>query len=93
MIQFDPASIRTWSLLGQAGTLGNALLEMAKENSKITAITGDLARIAGLDRFAKTFPERLINTGIAEQNMLGIAAAFATEEFIPFAISFANFSF
>ncbi len=92
MIQFDPASIRTWSLLGQAGTLGNALLEMAKENSKITAITGDLARIAGLDRFAKTFPERLINTGIAEQNMLGIAAAFATEEFIPFAISFANFS-
>ncbi|MEI7726241.1 MAG: transketolase C-terminal domain-containing protein [Bacteroidota bacterium] len=92
MIKFDPASIRVWSLLGQGGALGYALLEMVKENGKIMAITGDLARIAGLDRFVKAFPERLINTGIAEQNMLGIAAAFANEEFVPFAISFANFS-
>jgi len=92
MIQFDSASIRVWSLLGQGGTFGYSLLEIAKENEKIFAITSDLAKLAGLDRFGKTFPERLINTGIAEQNMLGIAAAFANEKFIPFAISFANFS-
>ncbi len=92
MIPVNPANIRVWSLLGQRGTLGLALLELAKENEKIIVLTSDLARTAGLDRFGKTFPDRLINTGIAEQNMLGIAAAFANEEFIPFAVSFANFS-
>lgn len=92
MIQINPSNIRVWSLLGQRGALGNALLEIAKENEKIIVLTSDLAKISGLDRFGKIFPERLINTGIAEQNMLGIAAAFANEDFIPFAISFANFS-
>jgi len=92
MIQYNSTNIRVWSLLGQTGALGIALLEIAKENEKIMVITSDLANISGLDRFGKIFPERLINTGIAEQNMLGIAAAFANEDFIPFAISFANFS-
>jgi transketolase len=92
MIQISPASIRTWSLLGQRGTLGVALLELARDNGNIVAITSDLAKTAGLDRFRKEFPERLINTGIAEHNMVGISAAFANEGFIPFAISFANFS-
>jgi transketolase len=92
MVQINHTNTRFWSLLGQAGTLGNALLELAKENEKIIAITSDLAKTSGLDRFGKKFPERLINTGIAEQNMLGIAAAFANEDFIPFALSFATFS-
>ncbi len=51
-----------------------------------------MAKTAGLDRFIKTLPGQLINTGIAEQNMVGIAAALATEGLIPFAISFASFS-
>ena len=92
MVQINSTNTRVWSLLGQRGAIGNALLELAKENGKIIVLTSDLARISGLDRFGKIFPERLINTGIAEQNMLGIAAAFANEGFIPFAISFANFS-
>jgi transketolase len=92
MISVTPAKIRIWSLLGQGGTLGSALLEIARENNKIMVLTSDLAKNAGLDRFGKQFPDRLINTGIAEQNMLGIAAAFASEEFVPFAISFASFS-
>ena len=92
MIQINSSKVRVWSLLGQGGTLGAALLELAKDNDKIIAITADLATISGLDRFGKAFPERLINTGIAEQNMVGVAAGFANEGFIPFAISFANFS-
>ncbi len=92
MIQFSTSNIRIWSLLGQSGTLGHALLEIAKEKGRIMAITSDLGKIAGLERFGKAYPERLVNTGIAEQNMLGISAAFATEDFIPFAISFATFS-
>ena len=92
MIQYNSTNIRVWSLLGQSRAFGNTLLELAKENEKIIAVTSDLAKVAGLDRFGKAFPDRLVNTGIAEQNMVGIAAALATEELIPFAISFASFS-
>ncbi|MFZ4522710.1 MAG: transketolase family protein [Bacteroidales bacterium] len=92
MIQFNSSNIRMWSLLGQRGALGFTLLEMAKDKEKLIAITSDLTKTSGLDRFGKMFPERLINTGIAEQNMLGIAAAFANEGFVPFAVSFAVFS-
>jgi transketolase len=88
----NPTNSRIWSLLGPGGTFGHALFEIAKENEKIIGITSDVSKTAGLDRFGKTFPERLINVGIAEQNMLGIAAAFATEGFVPFAVSFATFS-
>jgi len=92
MSQITASKIRVWSLLGQAGTLGAALTEVAGENERILAVTGDLASICGLERFGKNFPGRLINTGIAEQNMVSVAAGMATEGFIPFAVSFANFS-
>ncbi len=92
MIEYNSKNIRAWSLLGQARSLGNTLLELAKDNYKIIAVTSDMAKTSGLDRFGKTFPDRLINTGIAEQNMVGISAGLATEGLIPFAISFASFS-
>lgn len=92
MIGYNSTNLRAWSLLGQSRAFGNALLELAKDNPQIIAVTSDMAKTSGLDRFGKQFPDRLINTGIAEQNMVGIAAALATEGLIPFAISFASFS-
>lgn len=92
MIEYNSKNIRAWSLLGQTRSFGNALLEMAKDNSKIIAVTSDMAKTSGLERFVKTLPDRLINTGIAEQNMVGISAGLANEGLIPFAISFASFS-
>jgi transketolase len=91
-MEYNSRNIRAWSLLGQTRSFGNTLLELAKSNSKIIAVTSDMAKTSGLDRFGKEFPDRLINTGIAEQNMVGIAAAMANEGLIPFAISFASFS-
>ncbi len=91
-MEYDFRNIRAWSLLGQTRSLGSILLEIAKDNSKLIAVTSDMAKTSGLDRFGKTFPERLINTGIAEQNMVGVSAALANEGLIPFAISFASFS-
>lgn len=91
-MEYNSTNVRAWALLGQSRTFGHALLEFAKENPKIIAVTSDMAKTSGLDRFGKQFPHRLINTGIAEQNMVGIAAALATEGLIPFAISFASFS-
>jgi transketolase len=92
MIEYNSKNIRAWSLLGQTRSFGNALLEIAKDDPRIIAVTSDMAKTSGLERFGKTFPDRLINTGIAEQNMIGISAALANEGLVPFAISFASFS-
>jgi transketolase len=92
MIEYNSKNIRAWSLLGQTRSFGNTLLEIAKANSKIIAVTSDMTKTSGLDRFVKMLPDQLINTGIAEQNMVGISAGLATEGLIPFAISFASFS-
>ncbi|MCE3229481.1 MAG: transketolase [Bacteroidetes bacterium] len=92
MIEYNSKNIRAWSLLGQTRSFGNTLLELAKDNSRIIAVTSDMAKTSGLDRFGKMLPGQLINTGIAEQNMVGISAGLANEGLIPFAISFASFS-
>ncbi|WP_305767112.1 transketolase family protein [Candidatus Epulonipiscium viviparus] len=83
---------RTLSLLGQRGALGVAIDMLGKSNDKICALTGDLKSSCRLERFASAHPDRFFNVGIAEQNMVGIAAGLASEGFIPFAASFANFN-
>jgi len=84
--------VNTLSMLGQRGTLGLTLAQLGATDSKIIALSADLRTTSGLDRFAKAYPERFINTGIAEQDMVGIAAGLANSGYIPFATSFANFS-
>lgn len=91
MLEFKPATIRSWSMLGSRGTFGMALLELAREHENIVALSGDLCKSSGLDRFTSTFPERLFNAGIAEQNMVGVAAGLAASGFVPFVTSFPNF--
>jgi transketolase len=54
-------------------------------------VSGDLGDSSGLARFKNTFPDRFINTGIAEQNMIGVAAGLAKEGYNVFATSFAPF--
>ncbi|MCX7955332.1 MAG: transketolase family protein [Bacteroidales bacterium] len=70
---------------------GCALLDIARKNEKIVALCADLTSSLKMDAFAKEFPERFIQVGIAEANMIGIAAGLATCGFIPFVGSFANF--
>lgn len=91
-MDFNSKNIRTFSILGQRGAFGTALLDLAEENEDIVALSADLCNTSGLDRFQKKFPDRFINTGIAEQNMLGIAAGLAAGGKIPFATTFANFA-
>lgn len=82
---------RMFSKLGSRGAFGVCLLEIAEEYDNIIALSADLCNTSGLDRFRNTFPERFINVGIAEQNMIGIAAGLANEGYIPFATTFSNF--
>lgn len=92
MIEFKRTTIRTLAILGQRGAFGYALLELAKENNHIIALTADLCTTSGLDRFSKAYPDRVVNVGIAEQNMIGIAAGMSTLGYITFATTFANFA-
>lgn len=80
------------SILGQRGTLGITLADLAKDEPRVVALTADLRNTSGLDRFAAAFPDRFFNVGIAEQNMIGIAAGLAAGGNIPFAATFSNFA-
>jgi len=88
----NPANVRSWARLGPRGTFGLALLEAASENEDLFVITADLCTTSGLDRFRSAYPDRFVNTGIAEQNMLGIAAGLAKEGYRVFCTSFATFA-
>jgi len=91
MITFDKRLIRTLSLLGPSGAYGAAASEISENNEKAVFLTADLCFFSGLEKYKKTYPERLYNFGIAEQNMLGAAAGFAKEGFIPFVSTYASF--
>ena len=71
---------------------GNALAELGRENDKIVVLDADLAAATKTGVFKKEFPDRHIDCGIAECNMMGIAAGLATTGMIPFASSFAMFA-
>lgn len=70
---------------------GNALVELGKEHEEIVVLDADLAAATKTAIFKKAFPERHINCGIAEANMIGVAAGLAAAGKIPFASSFAMF--
>lgn len=70
---------------------GKALVQLGEENKDVVALDADLASSTRLTYFAKEFPDRFIQCGIAEQNMIGVAAGLAASGKVPFAASFAVF--
>lgn len=71
---------------------GAGLLELGKQNTNVVALCADLTGSLKMDAFAKEFPTRFVQVGIAEANMMGIAAGLAIGGKIPFTGTFANFS-
>ncbi len=71
---------------------GSALVELGKEHEEIVVLDADLAAATKTGMFQKVFPERHIDCGIAESNMMGIAAGLAAAGKVPFASSFAMFA-
>lgn len=71
---------------------GAGLLEAGKKNENAVALCADLIGSLKMDAFIKEFPERFFQAGIAEANMIGMAAGLATAGKIPFTGTFANFS-
>lgn len=71
---------------------GDGIVEVARKNPNVVALTADLAGSLKLNQFMKEFPERYFQIGIAEANMIGIAAGLSIGGKIPFTTTFANFS-
>ena len=71
---------------------GDGIVEIARKNQNIVALTADLAGSLKLNQFIKEFPERYIQCGIGEANMMGIAAGLTIGGKIPYTTTFANFS-
>jgi len=71
---------------------GKVLAELGKKNKDIVVLTADLMRANKSGQFRANFPDRFFNTGIAEQDMMSIAAGLALEGKIPFASTFATFA-
>lgn len=83
---------RMLSLLGQRGTFGTVFYDIAQKDNRIMAISADLTRVSGMERFFEDYPDRCINIGIAEQNAVGFAAGLADAGKIPFVTTFSNFA-
>jgi len=72
--------------------MGEELVALARRREDVVALTADLASSNGLSEFRDTFPARFVNTGIAEQNMMSIAAGLASAGLTPYVSTFASFA-
>ena len=80
MIEINKLNARIYSKLGQSGaTFGLGLFDLLNTDSDIVVLSSDMSRAAGLDRFKTQYPERFFNLGIAEQNLIGVAAGLSSE--------------
>jgi len=87
----------TWTvadhdLLSKIDTWGDVLVELGRQDPRIVTVTADLATTTKFARFKKEFPDRSINVGIAEQNLMAVAAGLAAMGFLPVVCSYASFA-
>src|SRR6476661_104730 len=83
------------TVTGQKDTrsgFGDGIVEAGRKNPNVVALTADLAGSLKLNQFIKEFPERFVQCGIAEANMIGVAAGLTIGGKIPYTTTFANFS-
>lgn len=87
----------TWTvedvnLISETEVWGDVLVELAAADPRIVALTADLANSTKMRRFKETFPERFFNVGIAEQNLVAVAAGLASMGLLPVICTYATFA-
>ena len=80
-MEVNSRNIKLWSSIGPRAAFGLSALELVKKYSDLMVLTCDVSTSAGLDRFRKQYPDNYVDLGIAEQNMIGVAAGLASEKF------------
>lgn len=73
-------------------TLARSLYELAKEDERIVVLVADISPAGAMEDFRREFPDRFINTGVAEAAMIGLAAGLAMRGFKPFCYTIATFA-
>lgn len=92
MIEYNKRNMRSWSIMGINPSIWSVgFNEVANERKDLAVITADLSRFSGLERMTAKYPEMFYNVGIAEQNMIGIAAGMAMEGYQTFVTTYAPF--
>lgn len=84
--------MKTSELFSARDAFGQALVSLGSVDTRIVVLDADLASSTKAQMFADVFPERFFQVGIAEQNMVGIAAGLAMMGYIPFTSTFACFA-
>ncbi len=84
-------NIKLWSNLGMRATFGLIAMELEKKYPNLIITTADVSTSAGLDRFKIKHPDKYIDVGIAEQNLLGVSAGLSSEGFKVISTTFAPF--
>ena len=90
-MEINARNVRQWARLGPRGFFGQAILSIADDYDDLIVMSADLGSSSGLERFRISYPEKFLNTGIAEQNLIGVAAGLAKEGHNVFATSFSPF--
>lgn len=91
MLKYSPINIKTWSIMGANGVIGTAVMDLPELNDKVIVMTADQCLNSGLTRFKNTYPDRFINAGISEQNMITMAGGMFKEGFMPYVTAQAPF--
>ena len=91
MLTYDAANLMNWSKLGMRKAFGPILCDVMEAHPEVIVLAADIASSANLNCVAQRYPDRFYNMGIAEQNMVGVAAGLAKEGNHVFAVSFAPF--
>ena len=87
----DSKKIKIWSQIGPRATFGLACLDLSDKEKALMVLTSDVSTSAGLDRYKKKFPEKYLDVGISEQNLIGVAAGLASEGFKVVTTTFSPF--
>lgn len=90
-MEINSRNTKRWSILGPRAVYGMAMLDLVENNDDVYVLSADLGVSSGMSRLMSAHPNRFLNPGIAEQNMIGVSAGLAQDGLIPFASSFAPF--
>ena len=83
--------IKLWSSLGMRATFGLIAMDLAEKHPELIITTSDVSTSAGLDRYKNKYPEKYVDVGIAEQNLIGVSAGLSSEGFKVISTTFSPF--